>query len=181
MKINKFIGTLCGTREVFCNKEGEQFYTQKIKAKGHEVDIVFSEYLTDFAEGKVTVTGYIRSETYEGKLFTFIYAMDIRKAVEEDKDSMVVELEGEVFVVKDITATGKGVEILPIIVKYTSADGNVSVVHTTAAGQLARKLRGQNLKPKTPFSGRGFIKPRGAGIEVALLEVNGIGGELDVG
>lgn len=171
MIINKFIGTLCGEPREFQKVSDETFYVQDIKMCNSIVPVVFSEYLLNTAKGKVEVSGYIRSENVDDKLFTFLKAMDITPASEEQQDSSYVDIKGTIVSIKQLVPLNTGKEVVPFIVSYPNNDGNYTVVHLVAYGKTARQIRAlkDQLDTKPTIKCRGYISKRQPGITVSVI------------
>lgn len=170
MKCSNCVGVLSAARELFNEKNNEKFYLTEIEFNGVRFPLVASEFLLDGVEGKVELKMYIRSESRNERLFTFLYAMNIDAVDPSTPDLNKVAIGGQVKSSGGLRTTENvGLQVLPFTVTYASYDGNKSVAHCLGRAKTARQLKG--LEEGDVIELEGSLQLKRTTIQVLVKEV----------
>ena len=178
MKLSRIVGVLSDEVKVYKEQEGEKFLQRNICIGRKTVPIVYSEFLGMPAEGKVNISGYLRTELNGETFFHFFFVIDASQAAEDSPIGSHMHIEGVIQRVDQKQFSKRGAEILPVVIRYVTWDDNTNVIHATIANAHARRFGSLNIVPReTEIEAIGHIKTRRRYIEVALDEIIKVGGE----
>lgn len=169
MRCSTIIGSLEVNKEsVYKTVKGERFFDAVVVLDGSRFPAVISEFLAK-QNGKHEIMCYLRSESRDKKMFTFLQIEAINKVDEEEKDANVAHVYGDVSKVFPMKTTLRGTTSVKMIgVRYFSSDKNVNVAHCIGFKDIARRLNTIDVGDNVLLVGSFSMK---SSIEVVVKEI----------
>lgn len=177
MKCSTITGSLNGELKVFKKVDDETLMLTTIVIRGRNFPLVgYSNIFEKVSDGKVNAVCTIKSDTREGKLFTYLHAFNIEKCFEDRMDTSEIEVEGVLHRKNRFTVDkARCQEVQSFLMRYRDGDGKPCTVHAVAKGKLARSL--STVAEGTGMAVKGILRTSHNILELKVNEIDILGGE----
>lgn len=142
MKSGTITGRIKGKPVKFKGEGDSELLQVNFIVGSDKIPVVGSKYLfQDLDTTTVKIVGYIKSETVNGKLYTYVYALNIQPYTGDTQEN-IMYVSGRIKDIGTIQVVKKGTRaVLSFKVLDKDTDGTYSIVHCKAYNTMGYKLK----------------------------------------